>query len=158
MKFRFWLFAMLMLMLSPAHAVEYTLPDLNGKMQSLNQYRGKWLIVNYWASWCQSCLKELPELNALYEKYKSQGVEVIGINFEQLDAEVLQQFVQQSNIGFPVLRSSPVKETPLGPVPALPTTYIVNPEGVAVAGQVGALSRQNIEEYLSRKGVSLNTQ
>ncbi|MDH5735606.1 MAG: TlpA family protein disulfide reductase, partial [Gammaproteobacteria bacterium] len=56
---------MLLLAGMQAQAVDYRLPDLDGQMQSLEQYRGKWLIVNYWATWCTTCLKELPDLVSL---------------------------------------------------------------------------------------------
>ena len=61
-----------------ARAVDYKLPDINGDMQSLDQYKGKWLIVNYWATWCGTCLKELPDLISLHEDHKDGDIAVVG--------------------------------------------------------------------------------
>jgi thiol-disulfide isomerase/thioredoxin len=154
MNFRKLLFVFLCVLASAAQAVEYVLPDLQGRMQSLQQYRGKWLIVNYWASWCQSCIKEIPELNALHTHLASQDVVVVGVNFESLDVASLQTVVRTAGIQYPVLRSEPVPETPLGRVPALPTTYIIDPQGAVVAGQVGVVTRKDIEMYLRKKGLA----
>lgn len=132
-----------------AQALDYTLPDLDGRMQSLEQYRGKWVIVNYWATWCGTCRKELPDLISLYEKHHDRDIVVIGINFETIGQQELQAFVTEQNIPYPVLRSEPVRSTPIGPVPALPTTYILDPSGNPVAGEVGIVARQDIEDYIA---------
>lgn len=134
-----------------ARALEYQLPDLDGNMQSLSQYHGKWLVVNYWASWCKTCLKELPDLIELHEANKARDIAVIGINFETINPISLNRFVRQQKIPYPVLLSEPVALTPLGKVPALPTTYIVDPDGKIVAGQVGLITKQNIEDYIAEK-------
>ena len=137
-----------------ARAVEYALPDLDGDIQSLDQYRGKWVVVNYWASWCGSCLEEMPELVSLHEANRNGDIVVVGINFEHIGAGRLQRFVQEQSLSFPVLRSKPLAETPLGPVPALPTTYILDPSGELVAGQVGTVNRQELEAYIARMKAS----
>jgi len=132
-----------------AHATGYALPDLDGRPQSLDQYRGKWLIVNYWATWCGTCRKELPDLVSLHEKHRDGDIVVVGINFEDIGRQELKDFVATQDIPYPVLRSKPVRSTPLGPVPALPTTYIVNPAGKVVAGEIGLVTQQNLEDYIA---------
>lgn len=132
-----------------AQALDYALPDLAGRQQSLDQYRGKWVIVNYWATWCGTCRKELPDLKALHENNRGNDIVVVGINFETIDAQSLKDFVAAQSIPYPVLRSEPMRETPLGPVPALPTTYILDPSGKPVAGEIGIVTRQDIEAYIA---------
>jgi thiol-disulfide isomerase/thioredoxin len=132
-----------------AHATGYTLPDLDDRSQSLDQYRGKWVIVNYWATWCGTCRKELPDLIALHEKHRDGDIVVVGINFEEIGRQDLKDFVAAQGIPYPVLRTVPVRKTPLGPVPALPTTYIVNPAGKVVAGEIGLVTQQNLEDYIA---------
>ena len=132
-----------------SHAIDYTLPDLDGRMQSLDQYRGKWVIVNFWATWCGTCRKELPDLASLHEKHRDGDIVVVGINFEEIGRQELKDFVAAQNIPYPVLRTVPVRKTPLGPVPALPTTYIVNPAGKVVAGEIGLVTHQNLEDYIA---------
>ena len=127
-SFRPAFFTLLMLVtVAQSNAVEYELPDTDGQLQSLDQYKGKWLIVNYWATWCGTCMKELPELIDFHENNDVNAV-VVGINFEEIEAKHLKEFVNNKPIPYAVLSTVPVRETPLGPVPALPTTYIIDPE------------------------------
>jgi peroxiredoxin len=135
-------------------AVDYELPDVNGQMQSLDQYKGKWLVVNYWATWCSTCMKEMPELISLHESNKDNDVVVVGISFESIEQERLKEFVSDKSIPYTVLNTEPVRVTPLGKVPALPTTYIINPEGKVVAGDVGIITQQDIEDYIADKKAS----
>lgn len=74
----------------PAHAIDYSLPDLDGRIQSLSQYRGKWVVVNFWATWCGTCRKEFPDLVALHEKYRDKDIVVVGINFETIHAQPIE--------------------------------------------------------------------
>jgi peroxiredoxin len=138
---------------SQVRAIDYELPDVNGQIQSLDQYEGKWVIVNYWATWCGTCLKELPDLVAMHENNKDKDIVVVGVNFESIDSDRLKEFVAEQLITYPVLHSEPVRVTPIGKVPALPTTYIIDPEGKVVAGEVGLVTRQNLEDYIAAKRV-----
>ena len=137
-----------------ARAVDYELPDVNGQMQSLDQYKGKWLVVNYWATWCSTCMKEMPELISLHESNKDNDIVVVGISFESIEQEHLKEFVSNKSIPYIVLNTEPVRVTPLGKVPALPTTYIIDPEGKVVAGDVGIITQQDIEDYIANKKAS----
>ena len=132
-------------------AVDYQLPDVDGKIQSLDQYLGKWVVVNYWATWCGTCKKEFADLIDLHNESKHQNIVVVGINYEIIGAQQLKAFIKEHEIPFQVLRSKPVAVTPLGNVPAIPTTYIVDPEGVAIAGEVGIVTRQQLEDFINRQ-------
>jgi thiol-disulfide isomerase/thioredoxin len=147
-----WIFSafLILVLAAEARAVDYELPDTNGQVQSLDQYKGKWLIVNYWATWCGTCMKELPELIDFHENNDVDAI-VVGINFEAINTEDLKKFIDNKPIPYAVLSTLPVKETPLGPVPALPTTYIINPEGKVVAGEIGIVTRENLESYIALK-------
>lgn len=147
-----------LLITSQVSAVDYELPDVNGRMQSLNQYQGKWVVVNYWATWCGTCLKELPDLVSLHEDNTNKDIVVVGVNFESIGNDQLKRFVAEQSIPYPVLRSEPVPVTALGKVPALPTTYIIDPNGKVVAGEVGLVTKQNLEDYISgRKAEKVST-
>ena len=142
---------LLLLTASQVRAVDYELPDIDGQMQSLDQYQGKWVIVNYWATWCGTCLKELPDLVSLHEDNKDKDIVVVGVNFESIGNDQLKAFVAEQSIPYTVLRSEPVPVTAIGKVPALPTTYIIDPDGKIVAGEVGLVTRQNLEDYITGK-------
>ena len=143
--------SLLVLTASQAGAVDYELPDVDGQLQALDQYQGKWVIVNYWATWCGTCMKELPDLVSLHEGNKDGDIVVVGVNFESIDNDKLKEFVAEHSISYPVLRSEPVLVTALGKVPALPTTYIIDPDGKVVAGEVGIVTRQDLEDYIAGK-------
>jgi peroxiredoxin len=134
-----------------ADPVDFTLNDVDGKPRSLSEFRGKWVIVNYWATWCPPCLDEIPDLVEFHEKHKDKDAVVLGISFEEADREQLLEFVDQHFMTYPVLSMDPVPVTPLGPVLGLPTTYIISPQGERVARQEGPITGAAIEAYLERK-------
>ena len=134
-----------------AEPVEYSLPDLAGKQHALADYKGKWVIVNYWATWCPPCQEEIPDLVDFHERHKDTDAVVLGVNFEDIGSEQLGAFVDSFMITYPVLRSEPLAETPLGPIPGLPTTYIIAPDGSAVARQVGPVTGKQLDDYIARK-------
>jgi len=148
---------LLLLTAFQAKAVDYELPDVDGQMQSLDQYKGKWVVVNYWASWCSTCMKELPDLVSLHEGSKGKDIVVVGVNFESISNDRLKTFVAEKSIPYPVLSSEPIPVTPLGRVPALPTTYIIDPSGKVVAGEVGIVTRENLEAYITRRKAQTTT-
>jgi thiol-disulfide isomerase/thioredoxin len=130
--------------------VDFTLPGLDGKPVSLSDYRGKWVVVNYWATWCPPCLEEIPDLVDLHEA-NSERLVVLGVNYEEVNEEYLREFVESHMMSYPVMRMEPLPVTPLGPVLGLPTTYIISPEGERAARQEGPVTRAAIEQYIERK-------
>jgi thiol-disulfide isomerase/thioredoxin len=144
------LMALLTAVPAAAEPVDFTLENLDGKPVSLSDYRGKWVIVNSWATWCPPCLDEIPDLVQLYEDNRDTLV-VLGVDFEEVNTEYLREFVDSHFMSYPIVRSEPLPVTPLGPVLGLPTTYIISPEGVPVARQEGPVTREAIEAYLARK-------
>ncbi|MCW9025544.1 MAG: TlpA family protein disulfide reductase [Gammaproteobacteria bacterium] len=134
-----------------ANANEYKLTDLNGKPHSLQQYKGKWLIVNYWATSCSTCVKEIPNLTAFHENIKNQDVIVIGINSEAIELAELKEFVNKKKIPYKILQGETTPVTPVGRVPVLPTTYIIDPGGKTVAGNVGIVPKEYLEKYIAQR-------
>lgn len=134
-----------------AEPVDYQLPDLNGETQSLADYRGKWVVVNYWATWCPPCQEEMPDLVDFHERHKDKDAVVIGINYEDIGQKQLAAFVDSFLISYPIWRSEPVASTPLGDIPGLPTTFIISPDGTPVARQVGPVTAEHLEAYIKKK-------
>jgi len=133
-----------------AETVDFTLPDLEGKERRLSEFRGKWVLVNYWATWCPPCLEELPELEVFHNEHQHRDAVVIGVNMEDITLDRLQAFVESQFISFPILREKPGFRTELGSVPGLPTSYLVSPEGELVARQVGVVDSGMIERYINK--------
>lgn len=114
----------------------------------------QWLVINYWAVWCAPCRKEVPELNALHAQLQSQGVRVLGVNYDQLQGDALLADSQQLNIAFPVLSNDPAQRFKLPETRGLPATYIVNPQGKMVEQLHGEQSQQSILAALRQAGWS----
>ncbi|MDH3901406.1 MAG: TlpA family protein disulfide reductase [Gammaproteobacteria bacterium] len=134
-----------------ADKVDFTLPDINGNKVSLSDYRGKWVVVNYWATWCPPCLEEIPDLVEFHEKHKDKDAVVLGVSFEEVNKDYLLEFVESHFMSYPVLRSEPAPRTALGPVMGLPTTYIISPTGERVARHEGPITGAALEAFLERK-------
>jgi thiol-disulfide isomerase/thioredoxin len=134
-----------------AKTVDFELPDLDGRLHKLSDYRGKWVVVNYWATWCPPCLEEMPELERFHINHKEKDAIVLGVNLQMIDTSELKEFVEQQFISYPVLREEPASNTELGQVPGLPTTFLVAPDGHLAARQVGpvtaAMLENTIKEY-----------
>jgi len=103
---------------------------LSGEQRTLADFRGSWLFVNYWAEWCAPCLEEIPELNELHGE---ADVYVLGINFDQLDAETMRPQVAQLGIRFPVAAADPTALLGLELPEVLPSTFVFDPAGEPVA-------------------------
>jgi cytochrome c biogenesis protein CcmG/thiol:disulfide interchange protein DsbE len=136
-------------------APEFVLEDLSVKKISLAQYKGKALMINFWATWCGPCKIETPWLMDLRRQYAAQGFEVLGISTDELDhgnREILNdqkreiaRFVQQMHMPYPVLIDGDSISQSYGGVDELPTSFFVNREGTVVATQVGVISKDEIE-------------
>lgn len=135
---------------TPAEILDFTLLDLDGKKHRLADYRGKWVLVNYWATWCPPCLEEIPELEVFHSNHKDSDAVVLGVNMEDISLEKLQAFVEDQFISYPILRSKPASRTELGGITGLPTSYLVSPQGRVVARQVGPITAQLLDDYLEK--------
>ncbi len=132
-----------------AEPVQFTLKDLDGKSHTIKDYAGKWVVVNYWATWCPPCLDEIPELVAFHDKYKGKGAVVLGIDFEEVDEKFLRQFVDENFISYPILKSKPGVKSPFGMIYGLPTTFLVSPDGEVVASKTGGVTLEDLEESIT---------
>jgi thiol-disulfide isomerase/thioredoxin len=124
--------------------------DSKGKTHSLAQYKGKWVLVNFWATWCPPCLEEIPDLVALHENKKNKLV-VLGVAMDYRDPRQVLQFADQLMVSYPIILGDQKMAAQIGAIPGLPTTYLYNPEGKVVAYNVGALTRVAVERYITTK-------
>mgnify|MGYP000607383081 CR=1 FL=1 len=116
----------------------------------LEKYRGKWLVINYWAEWCTPCIKEIPELNQLQAEYPSQ-IAIAAVNFDHLEKQALLNISKKMGINYEVLEQDPADILRLASPAALPTTYIYNPSGELSAKLVGPQSAESILSYTNIK-------
>ena len=126
-----------------------TLPDLAGKPQAIAQWRGKVLVVNYWASWCAPCVEEMPAFSRLQEKYAARGVQFVGIGID--DVEKMQAFVRRTPVAYPLLVGDAAgSQTPALQVRGLPTTIVIDRDGGLAGSRLGRLDEATLEPMLLR--------
>lgn len=146
-----WLGVLLLLTFGvAAQAADFKLTDTQGRTHTLSGYKGKWVLVNYWATWCPPCLDEIPDLIALHNNKKNNLV-VIGVALDYRNPKDVTDFADSMLVDYPIVLGNRDMIRPIGPVQGLPTTYLFNPEGKMVAQQVGAITRQMVETYIASK-------
>lgn len=130
---------------------EFTLPDLDGVLHNVNEWDGKVLAINFWATWCPPCRKEIPEFVALQDQYGAQGLQFLGVALEQ--AEPVRAFVQEHGMNYPVLAGEmdviAVAEAYGNNVGALPYTVIVDRDGRVAFVHAGPLSTEKAEAAIT---------
>lgn len=128
------------------------LPNENGVIQNLSQYKGKVIVLNFWATWCPPCREEMPELDALYKKYQSQNVVVIGIAAEEL--ATMRQYAINSPVSYPLLAGDMEAiglASLLGNAQgALPYTVIINTNGLVESVYLGRISVPKLEKTIDK--------
>lgn len=114
------------------HLSDQKFLDNRGQIVQFSKLQGKWIFINYWATWCHACSAELPVLNAFYQYEKTQSVVVIGVNYDGLSMDALEATVRQLGIRFSVLLANPAHVLHLPPIGVVPTTFVINPDGKLV--------------------------
>jgi len=120
------------------NAPNFTLKNLDGKEISLNQFRGKHVLINFWATWCGPCKIEMPSLEALYERFKDKNFVLLAISNDMFGANIVKPFVKAHNINFPVLLDQRLKVSNAFGVVSLPTTFMIDPQGKIIGALFGA--------------------
>lgn len=131
------------LTLDASESSDYQLVDMDGNIHRVSDNRGKWLVINFWASWCPPCIKEMPEIERFYQENKTTA-QVWGVTFEDSDKEKIQQFVAQLGVTYPILGYGQDPLTGFGDVNVLPTTFVIDPDGLFFHRFEGPITAQDI--------------
>jgi peroxiredoxin len=123
-----------------------------GQRVSLADYRGRVVLVNFWATWCTPCRAEMPEIQAAYQAHRERGFEVVAINVQESPAEV-QPFMAELGLSFPALLDPDGAITRRYLARALPSTYLIDRSGVVRFNRLGAVTREMLEEQLTQIGL-----
>jgi cytochrome c biogenesis protein CcmG/thiol:disulfide interchange protein DsbE len=133
-----------------AHA--FTLTTLDGKSVSLNDWRGKIVLVNFWATWCPPCRSEMPDIEAAYQTHRDNFV-VLAINqSESVDAA--KRFADEFHLTFPILLDTTGSVGQQFQVQALPTSFFIDPNGIIRAANLGQMNRAYIEAQIAALGTT----
>lgn len=119
-----------------AEAPSFTLKDTEGRDVSLEDFRGQYVLLNFWATWCPPCVKEMPALEEVHNKFSGKGLKVVAINDYESPKKAI-NYVKDGGYTFLVLTDPPGKTSEAYKAMVLPMTFIIDPEGRAIARAVG---------------------
>jgi peroxiredoxin len=131
---------------------DFTLTDLQGKAWTLQSLKGKVVLVNFWATWCPPCRKEMPDLDALYRNLKDRGLIVLAISDE--DAAKVRPYIQEHNVSYPILLDPGRKVNEAFQVEGIPKSFVYDRNGKLAAQAIDMRTKQQFLEMLERAGLS----
>ncbi|MBP3984702.1 TlpA family protein disulfide reductase [Pseudoxanthomonas helianthi] len=125
------------------------LPAVDGSTYELAAHRGRWVVVNFWATWCGPCLKEMPELSTLDQR--RGDIDVVGLAYDDIETKDMQAFLKEHPVAYPIVivdTFSPPADfaTPRG----LPTTYLIAPDGKVAKQFLGPVTAREIEAFVAK--------
>lgn len=123
--------------------------DIDGHPISLKAFRGQWVFINYWATFCEPCLTEMPELNAFYHLHQEEAV-VLGVSYEALSKEQIRAFAKAHGVEYPMLVDFRAHAEGLPSIEVLPTTLVLSPDGKLWETLVGPQTKIVLEKLANR--------
>jgi peroxiredoxin len=126
-------------------APDFTLKDANGSSVKLSDYRGKVVLLNFWATWCVPCKIEIPWFMEFEQQYKNKGFAVLGVAMDDDDWAAVKPYMAAKKMNYRVVMGSDSVATEYGGIEALPTTFVINQDGRIVASHIGLINK---DDYL----------
>jgi thiol-disulfide isomerase/thioredoxin len=131
-------------------APEFELTSLDGKRVKLSDFRGKAVLLNFWATWCEPCKVEMPWFVELQKKYGNDGLVVLGVAMDDTETSKIAQFASEMGVNYPVLLGTDQVSEDYGNVQYLPTSFYIDREGKLVGKGTGLLGRDEIEQNVQK--------
>lgn len=128
-------------------APRFSLRNLKGNLEGLDDHSGKVIIVNFWATWCVPCVKEMPSFENLYRRYRSQGLTLLAVSLDKGDPTKVQEFADKHKLSFPILLDTEGIAEKLYPSFSIPFTYVIDKQGRVVARVDGAKNWESSETF-----------
>lgn len=150
MKFiiKFLLSALLVFVSVSQSQADVLLKEIHGQDIPFSALKGKWVFINYWAGWCQTCLDEIPEFNRFYQQHKEEPIALYAVNFDGLPLFEQKNLIRRFNISYPSLLKDPASELQLGDITGVPVTFIFNPKGQLVKTLYGGQSAETLNKVM----------
>ena len=140
----------------PAHAQQqkqkapnFVLKDADGRTVELAKLKGKVVLVNFWATWCGPCRKEMPDFVEVYKQQKANGLEIIGVSLDEEGWDVVRPFLKQYKINFPVVIGDGKLANAYGGIQFLPTSFLIDRNGFIVDKHIGMLPKETLERKIA---------
>ena len=131
-------------------APDFELTSLDGKRMKLSDFRGKAVLLNFWATWCSPCKVEMPWFVDLQKKYGSDGLVVVGVAMDDTETSKIAKFTSEIGVNYPILLGTDQVSEDYGNVQYLPTSFYIDREGRLVAKGTGLLGREEIEQNIQK--------
>ena len=135
-------------------APDFQLPSLDGSKVKLSDFRGKAVLLNFWATWCPPCKVEMPWFADLQRQYGKDGLVILGVAMDDSKPDSIQQFASEMGVNYQILLGTDKVSDDYGDVDSLPTTFYIGRDGTIVDKMVGLLDRKDIEDAVKK---TLNT-
>ncbi len=133
---------------------DFALVDLEGEQVKLSDFEGKPVVVNFWATWCAPCRVEMPALQARFEQYKSSGLRILAVDFDEPEEDV-HNFRDEFGLTFTILLDPGAKVQKLYRTRAYPTTFFIDRNGVIQVQHFGAMTEKQLDANLAQIGIGI---
>ncbi|MBT6326815.1 MAG: TlpA family protein disulfide reductase, partial [Bdellovibrionales bacterium] len=108
--------------------IDFTLQDLNGNTTTLSEYKGKWILINFWATWCGPCRMEMPTLESLHQEFKDENFVILGVSVDQSSKKRVSKFIKNNNITFKILHDQTSRVSGQYRASSIPSLYLISPD------------------------------
>ena len=131
-------------------APDFTLKNADGQDVTLSDLKGKVVLVNFWATWCGPCVREIPDFLEVYDEYKDKGFEIIGVSLDRTGWKVVTPFVDKMHMTYPVVVGNNEVVTAFGGFNAIPTTFLIDRKGTLVDRHTGLMTKADLVAKLKK--------